>query len=240
MERQKSIVTSGINFLNASHTEIYPNYGYRTLFFKDYTFKNVDENNGFYQFGVFSGISMMELLRIFKFLRLPIKSVYGFDSFEGIPACEVEPLWHSCWGKGEFNSCDYLGVDSPAIACDLISKEVSKFLYDKNQKLHMIPGFFSDTLNLVSPDILRPAMLIDIDTDIYSSAKDALSFMAKNKLIRVGTVISYDDWDSSPGYQEFKTGESRAHKEICDEFGIVCVPIKSTGGQIAFEVIKIN
>jgi len=36
--------------------------------------------------------------------------------------------------------------------------------------------------------------MIDVDSDIYSSAVTVLDWMFKHEKVRPGTVIGYDDW----------------------------------------------
>jgi hypothetical protein len=212
--------------------------GYRTAFFSNYDFKSVAEDQAFYQFGVFSGKSMIEMLDIFKDKNTPMSQVYGFDSFQGIPECSEEPLHFNVWAEGEFNSCDYLDVDDPSVAAKIICEEVKQSLYSEDQKITFYEGFFKDTLPKIDAAKLLPAAFVDIDTDIYSSARDALFFLASNNLIKVGTIINYDDW-GSPNSDTFSDGESRAHREMCEEYNIQCSLIRQTTGQRAYEVIKV-
>lgn len=228
--RNKAIHTKHINPNNISK------FGYRTHFFLDLEITAPDEATGLYEFGVFSGKSIIELLNVFNQTNKLITDVYGFDSFQGIPKCDKEPLWFAVWGQGEFNSCDYLGVDDPLIACASIKKEIEEFSKGR-QEIFLYPGYFSESLSAIDASILKPAKLVDIDVDIYSSAKEALLFMCKNKLLRKGTIINYDDW-GSPGNETYSSGESRAHKEICDEFNIECELVRQNPGSRAYKIIS--
>ena len=51
----------------------------------------------------------------------------------------------------------------------------------------------------------------------------------ENKLIVPGTIIGYDDWGGTPDFDTFKYGESRAHKEIIDEWGIKMTKLLQNG-----------
>jgi hypothetical protein len=214
---------------------------YRSSFFKGYNFKNVADKQGFYEFGVFSGKSMIEMLDIFNGAKVALTHVYGFDSFQGIPKCKEEPTWDIAWNEGEFNSCDYLGVEDPKEAAQLICEEVKQSLYSEDQIIKFHEGFFKDSFPTVEKNTLVPALFIDMDVDIYSSAKEALEFLMSNNLIKVGTVINYDDWGGSPHNNQFKTGESRAHKEICDKYNLECSIIRDLRptGPRAYEVTKV-
>lgn len=209
--------------------------GYRTSFFNPYPSLQPSGATAFYQFGVFSGWSMVELMNLFVKNNINVTHAYGFDSFQGIPASNEEKLWTPVWAEGEFNSCDYLDVDNPSDAC----QKIKVFVKENTQSsviVEMFEGYYCDSLPKVDVSKLIPAFFIDIDVDIYSSAKEALNFMASNNLIVPGTVINYDDWGGSPGHQTFSSGESRAHAEICEQYGISASRIKNNGGQVAYLV----
>jgi hypothetical protein len=88
--------------------------------------------------------------------------------------------------------------------------------------LDFVIGFYNDSLtdDLVSTLNLGKAALVDIDCDIYTSAKECLSWLFRNDLVDTGTYVAYDDWGGTPGYRDFADGESRAHREISEEFGV--------------------
>ena len=89
-------------------------------------------------------------------------------------------------------------------------------------------GWFKDTLDaqLVQKGVFKPAAYVDIDADLYSSTFEVLDFMFKNKLIRAGTLIGYDDWGDT---DLWTAGESRAHKEIVAKYGARCAQLFSWG-----------
>ena len=60
---------------------------------------------------------------------------------------------------------------------------------------------------------------IDIDSDLYTSTKQALTWMFRNQLVVPGTLVGYDDWVATPP-PLYSKGESRAHAEIAQEFGV--------------------
>jgi hypothetical protein len=62
---------------------------------------------------------------------------------------------------------------------------------------------------------IEPAFYINIDCDLYSSAKQALNFIFDNDLLAVNGLIRYDD------YHAVKDGgEALAHKELAEERGL--------------------
>ena len=86
---------------------------------------------------------------------------------------------------------------------------------------------------------MKPAAYVDIDVDLYKSTVLALDFLFRNKLIQVGTLIGYHDWG---GLEEFTGGESLAHKELTEKYGVVCEEIFRQGEglhvQKIFRVVK--
>ena len=60
---------------------------------------------------------------------------------------------------------------------------------------------------------LQPAAIINLDCDLYSSAREALEIVAP-KLIQ-GSVILADDWNTFGG--DRKSGERKAVSEFLEE-----------------------
>src|SRR5262249_53750832 len=89
-------------------------------------------------------------------------------------------------------------------------------------------GFFSDTLtkDLVRNGTLLPAILIDIDCDLYISTFEALDFMFSHKLARAGTFINYDGWEWTRAWE---SGENRAHLEIQRKYNVKFCQVTSWG-----------
>jgi len=58
----------------------------------------------------------------------------------------------------------------------------------------LVQGFFSDSLTPELARQLRPADIVDVDSDIYISAYQALDWVFTHKLARRGTLIVYDDF----------------------------------------------
>ena len=187
------------------------------------------EGEDLYEFGVASGKSMVEIINCLKDKKLSFNCFHGFDSFIGMPQCSVEPLWQGEWAEGNFNSQEMYGCSSVESTIEYLTENISPCLYEDTQLLKFIPGFYKDSLPLVDVESLRPAAIIDIDCDLYSSTYEVLDFMAKNRLIKEGTILIYDDWGGSPGFETHSDGESKAHKEICEKYGIDAQLLLSVG-----------
>ena len=71
---------------------------------------------------------------------------------------------------------------------------------------------------------MRPALYVDIDTDIYVSTYQALDWLCANKLLVPGSIIGYDDFKwglnlskkgaKTKGAAQVVDGEARAHDEV--------------------------
>ncbi len=194
-------------------------------------------NHDIYQFGIRQGGSFKLIWELLTKAGLCPNRIWGFDSFEGLPNSEAS------WEKGAYNAQEILGLTSPREVIDHI---LSTLTIDQCFRSRLIPGFYKDSLYPFLPYIMnmKPAIWIDIDVDLYSSAKEVLNFMASSNLIQTGTIIGYDDWG---GTEEFKGGESLAHLEFCEEWKVTCKKIHTRHSKAnpihithAFEITKIT
>jgi O-methyltransferase len=150
------------------------------------------------EFGVYNGSSLACAFNALNRVNAIHTRLFGFDSFEGLPQ-EASTDDEGVWYPGEFRM-DY--------------KFTRRFLTAKGvdwNRVSLVKGWFKDTLNdaTVRQYGIRKASLIMIDCDIYSSAKDALSFCAS--LIGEQAVIFFDDW---AGLAAKNLGEKRAFEEF--------------------------
>lgn len=177
-----------------------------------------------YQFGVFRGDSMREIASLLNKHQIEVNKFYGFDVFTGMPKETAEPIFQDSWNPDifpdEFNVLKYMNLESSQDCAAQIQTEVQSIFKQKESKTNVsiIAGLVEETLP--KQDNLKPAFYVDFDLDIYSPTKYAFNYLMENKLIVPGTLIGYDDWGGTPGFENFEDGESRAHKEIIDEWGI--------------------
>lgn len=200
------------------------------LYIKDLLLDN--NLNDIYEFGVYSGESVYDIKNIYDSRNIPIRKFFCFDSFEGLPEEKNEPIFQECWAKGNFNAQEKFNVNSVEEcikAVDSVIRQNAKF----KDELVYIPGFYENVLidDIVQKYDMRPAKFVDMDADIYTSTYIALDFMMRNRLIIPGTIIAYDDWGGTPDWEFNLTGESRAHKEICDKYNMHCELIRQFGSQ---------
>lgn len=183
---------------------------WRSIFLRNLQFHPTQSD--IYAFGVCSGKSVREYTSLIP--DNVYNKIYGFDSFMGLPKDDTEPLWQECWAEGNFDSQKETNSNSPIEA----SKKIEDYV--DNKKYIPIIGFYEDSLKdaLVSSLDLKPALIVDIDVDLYSSTITTLDFMLRNKLITRGTLLFYDDWGGSKGFETFSSGESRAHKEMFEKY----------------------
>ncbi|MHC4101740.1 MAG: TylF/MycF/NovP-related O-methyltransferase [Planctomycetota bacterium] len=120
------------------------------------------------EFGVYRGRSIN-----FIASRMPNRTIYGFDSFEGLP----EP-----WLYRSRAFHDLEGLPTVRDNCVLVK------------------GWFDETLAPFLEQTSGPCALIHIDSDIYSSAKLVLDQLEPR--IGDGTMILFDDFFNYPGWKE--------------------------------------
>ena len=154
-----------------------------------------------YQFGVFAGNSMRQLNKMLR-----PHTLWGIDSFEGLPKTQ-QPNIHD-WRAGAW-AADPRNASWP-------------------HNVRWVAGWY-DQLDdaLVSTLGMQPAAYVDIDCDLYDSARAALDFAFRNRLIAEGTLVGYDDWHVLPcgdpaanatADAALRSGEGRAHLEMSERY----------------------
>ncbi len=148
--------------------------------------EQVRNANGLYlEFGVFSGHTINHIADRVK------NTVYGFDSFEGLPE-----RWRDSLDAGHFKV---------------------KTLPDVRSNVTLVKGWFDQTL----PEFLikhsGDVSFLHVDCDLYSSTKTIFSCLAPR--IKPGTVIVFDEYFNYPGWREgeFKAFQELVAAE-CLEF----------------------
>jgi hypothetical protein len=158
---------------------------------KAFYLTTIDGVEGDYiEFGVFSGSSMSCALHCARTTRLgklkETSQFFGFDSFEGF---------------GDVSDKDrHLFFTDNNFAVNLVKvKKRLNRIKRKNQKLTLVKGFFSETLDGLTPTRydIDFASVILIDCDTYSAATSCLRFSAP--IIQEGTIIIIDDYANYRG-----------------------------------------
>jgi len=167
--------------------------------------ENIDGD--YLEFGIFTGSSFCHSMRCCKAMSKLNPNIlktkfFGFDSFSGFGKINEEDK-HPFYTDENFDT-NY----------DKVHKRVEKI--GGNFQFKLIQGFFSETL-LNKPSFygIINARIIFIDSDTYSSSKEALNFCAE--LIHNGTFLILDDYFSYKG--SLDKGVAKAFKEFLKETG---------------------
>lgn len=173
------------------------------------------KNNHILEFGVFKAESINHIAQ-----QYPEKTVYGFDSFEGLPEDWITTDEKNIdWPKGHFS------VDN----LPRVEKNVT-----------LVKGWFNDTLPSWIKENKNYIDLLHIDCDLYSSTKYVLTEL--NELIIPGTVIIFDemyDFGNPEKYSNWNEGEYKAFSEWLLENDRKFIPLyRSSYMQCSIKVTK--
>jgi len=105
---------------------------------------------------------------------LTTRTIYGFDSFEGLPK-----WWRDGFDKGRFRLPKLPNV---------------------RPNVRLIKGWFNESLPLFLAEHTEKANFLHVDCDLYSSAKTVLELFQER--IECGTVIVFDEYFNYPGWQQ--------------------------------------
>lgn len=201
-----------------------------------YNLNKIIKELDIYQFGVYTGKSITEIIQQ---TNGEYRNLYGFDSFVGLPE-EVGDKDFSLVSSnpslqvGAFSSKELFQTETIE---ECISKLNNALNADTN-RIKFIPGFYKDSLldKIVNDYDMKPASYIDIDVDIYSSTIECLDFMCRNQLIVPNTLIYFDDLGATPYWQRAATGESLAFKEITDKYKMKSKLLYQAGNTIPGQI----
>ena len=161
------------------------------------------EIGDYLEFGVYVGTSMACMHRALAREGLTEVRLFGFDSFEGLPALDggEDTAKYGLWKRG------YYSAPLKTARRNLAAQGVDM------ERVTLIKGWFEDTLtrDLVDRHKISKAGVIMIDSDLYTSARAALEFCAP--LIRDHAVILFDDWFPETLAAD-NAGERRAFDEL--------------------------
>jgi hypothetical protein len=181
------------------------------------------ELTAFYQFGIYTGKSVIVALDAIKNAGKKIDITYGFDSFEGLPERTnqerdeiIKKHGKYLWKAGDYSSDELYEVED--------SREFLQNMYDKylDTPVKLIRGWYEDTLNkdTVKKHNLQPAAYVDVDVDTYDSCVEVLDFIFSEGIAVYGTILGFDDWGGTPGWEEMEDGVSQALKEAILKYNL--------------------
>lgn len=128
--------------------------------------------------GVFKG-GCVEVIAKFN----PHKTVWAFDSFEGMPESSDKDPYHK---KGDFSEVEYGALYG-----------YFKILY---RNVELRKGYFADTFPKMNP--YKKYSLVHIDCDLYDSVKCALDYFYP-RMVEGGVIICDDiGWESVAGGEQ--------------------------------------
>jgi O-methyltransferase len=177
----------------------------------DFLIEKIGKNQigDYLEFGVSHGSSLSIMYNVLENSNLHQVRLFGFDSFEGLPAIAAKEA-NSRWKPGEFAS----PLDATK---DFLTKKGVDW-----SRVFLTKGWFSDTL---TPDFIvkhqiEKASLIMVDCDIYTSTVQVLNFC--KSLIKDTAIIIFDDWIEEEGFGEYHSWkeflQQNPHFEVT-EFG---------------------
>lgn len=142
-----------------------------------------------------AGVGMGRTINFMAALK-PMNTIYGFDSFEGLP---------EGWDKGD------RVIPKGTFAC-----KDPNYVPPLLSNVTVYKGLFSEVLPKFRESVLKetPIAFLHIDCDIYSSTKDVFTALGKN--IKPGTVIVFDEFYNYPNYAEH---EGKAFSEFLMDAG---------------------
>ena len=105
--------------------------------------------------------------------RLKGKTLYGFDSFAGLPEA-----WRGNYPQGTFKT------PLPSV----------------RENVRLFPGLFDQTLPGFLEQHGEPALLLHLDADLYGSTKFVLEQMQPR--LAPGTILIFDEFFNYPGWLE--------------------------------------
>jgi hypothetical protein len=130
---------------------------------------SVAPREGLYlEFGVASGGTLRVIVECG-----PTGSVFGFDSFEGLPE-----FWRPGFDAGAFKLDELPDVPGA----------------------ELVPGWFDDTLPGFLEEHPEPVAFLHLDADLYSSTRTVLLALAPR--LMEGTVIVFDEYFNFPDWEE--------------------------------------
>ena len=171
-----------------------------------------------YQFGVYTGGSMAGQVLYFRDLQVRFGTMWGFDSFVGLPpeAPDAQLLTKN-WKPGAYSTADALRLWNWPRVETALRKSIGR--RPDEGDLAFIRGFYNATLRptLAREQRMQPALYVDVDADLYISSIQLLDWLFCSDLMVAsptnGTLVRYDDW-GGPTRVDKLVGERRAHLEV--------------------------
>ena len=186
--------------------------------YMDFALEQASRAGLFLEFGVWKGASINYIAD-----KLPEKTIYGFDSFEGLPedwresGSEEEKSWLQ----------EALGVQGFVKGAFSLDGKLPKV----RNNVQLIKGWFDQTLPAFLKQNQENVAFIHMDCDLYASTLTVLTALADR--IQKGAIIVFDEYCHYPGWEE---GEFKAFKEFTETHHIKFKYIASHGQKVAIKI----
>ena len=164
------------------HFRLTAGYGRRFAYFHS-LLQMIDGVEGdIVECGVASGKSLFAQA-VFLERNQPHRTIYGFDSFEGLPEISAED------DPDEYPEAKYKGKfanSMESVIARLVSSGIPEEYVD--QKIRLVKGWLEDTL----PGFDQPIALLHIDVDLYQSYLDVLENLYPK--VSPGGIVAFDEY----------------------------------------------
>ena len=179
-----------------------------------------------------------EMQNIAENAQIPAHRLYwGFDSFRGLPSeANDEPYKNPLWKPGVFSDVygmapgfrtvskprdgvwryESKSADAQPLSVEAAMHRRMTHMQGERNRMKLVPGFYNESLTPALAATARPVSFADFNCDLTVSTLQAQRWLFTHKLLRPGSLISYDDWFHAP----FGFGESAAHIEVSHEFKV--------------------
>jgi len=188
-----------------------------------------------YEFGVYTGGGLRSWLRMMRREGVSFQGrVWGFDSFEGMPNEDARfktklRQRDQGWLAGGLNAAEQLGVSDWETLCNTLVRNIvgaGANMLLPPESVTMVRGFYNESLaggrRFAARWRMRPALLVDLDCDLYTSSAQALRFVLEADILVPGSYVYLDDimpwvWakDDQPALEQ-----KLAFQELTREFGL--------------------
>lgn len=155
------------------------------------------------EFGVFSGQTINLIAD-----KLQSKTIYGFDSFEGIP---------DNWAGMNLEKGAFKRNDLPIV----------------RNNVTLVKGWFFDTLPAFLNEHAGNIAFLHVDSDVYSSAAYLFDTLADR--IVAGTIITFDEYFNFPNWQQH---EYKAFKEFCEKYSVKFEYLSVGHDQVTVKILE--
>ena len=168
LERRRRSIATTVDFLERHLLHLKPAWSKFELLSESFKQADVSGNRLVCEFGVFKGSTLNHIA------ALTSKTVFGFDSFEGLPE-----KWNQSLNKGHF---------------------AVKKLPRERENVTLIKGWFDQTLPSFLEQNKGMIGFLHVDCDLYSSTKIVFDLLQPR--LTAGTVIVFDEYFNHPGWEQ--------------------------------------